>query len=426
MKIYGVIIGHENVSFAIDGFQCVFFNVNVNSGESEFVPCDQGFIWGQATGGRYVYIYSGQDIKFKEQMTLRTWFYFVSYEPDFKTYRAISFKGGILNKLFYKSALEFDYKGTAETSVKHQEDTKRYYLSNEKIEGEISVGTSVCRSMDVEKGSSISEDGTVLEILFDNDKKIQSFSSIYGYILSMCRFMAFRRNVRFDKIELIRSGSRFQEKAECHIYYDTTDDINKSIFQCLTFNELGECIDKLLDSIVNNKPKKPQFSIGFIPENDKDVSHITSMKVREVCSALESEMELAKIKVQQEQEFNELINKLKAVVKEHRDGDKPMTDEKLYDYILGSLNHLSGALADRIELCLIEYQHLIGDWINREQIDGIVKYRNTITHGNFMQMNSDLADTTYILMKLVYCCILKRIGMEDKLIKELFGRNIIS
>ena len=52
------------------------------------------------------------------------------------------------------------------------------------------------------------------------------------------------------------------------------------------FNTLGESVTNLLDSIVNNKPKRPHFNIGFIPEDDETVNYITSMKIREICSAL--------------------------------------------------------------------------------------------------------------------------------------------
>ena len=63
----------------------------------------------------------------------------------------------------------------------------------------------------------------------------------------------------------------------------------------------------------------------------------------------------------------------------------------------------------------------MGEWISRKQIDEFVKYRNTITHGSFMPLDNSLAETAFVLIELVYCCILKRIGMADNVIKELFN-----
>ena len=70
-------------------------------------------------------------------------------------------------------------------------------------------------------------------------------------------------------------------------------------------------------------------------------------------------MELSKIQVQQEETFDQLVSKLKSIVIEDRDGEHSLTDSKAYDYILGTLNHLSGALSDKIEKCFFEHQPLM-------------------------------------------------------------------
>jgi hypothetical protein len=203
-------------------------------------------------------------------------------------------------------------------------------------------------------------------------------------------------------------------------------DTEKKICHCITFNEMGESVDRLLDSIVNNQPKKPQFNLGFIPENDKDVYYITSVKIREVCSALESEMELAKIKVKQEEEFEKLVKTLKSEVSVHKQGENPLRDAKVYDYISGTLDHLSGALADRIEKCFSEHESELTERLNPNQIAQIVSYRNVITHGSYMPLDIELAKTAYVLMKLVYCCVLKRIGLNENMIHHMMMKNILS
>ena len=43
-----------------------------------------------------------------------------------------------------------------------------------------------------------------------------------------------------------------------------------------------------------------------------------------------------------------------------------------------------------------------------------------------MPLDNKLAETAFVLMELVYCCILKRIGLTDKIIKELFKWQLIS
>lgn len=429
-KLYGTVEGFENISFALDGFQCVFFNADPKPKTSTTIPQNQGFILGRTTGQKYVYIYSNEDLKVWNELTLNTWGYFVSSSPDIASYKAICFVGGILNKLFLQSSIVVDYTDTGETKVKYEDDSLTYPLSNKKIKGNISVHSNPHEHRSVEDGDSITTGGTHLEITFEEEKGIQTFPEIFGYILNMCQFMVFRRNIRFEKIALKNIYGRFPEimdsVAECYICYEYAQNTEKWSNSCLSFDTLGACVTNLLDSIVNNKPNKPRFNIGFIPEDDKTVAFITSIKIREVCSALESEMEISKIQVQQEKAFDELVKKLKDIVKEDRDGVHSLTDPKSYDYILGTLRHMSGALADRIENCFFEYQPLMGEYISREEIDELVKYRNTITHGSFMPLDNKLAETTFVLIELVYCCILKRIGLTDKVVKDLIRHKLIS
>ena len=428
VKLYGTIEGHNKISFVLDNFQCVFINSDMNSKTSEEIEAFQGFIVGKTTENKYVYIYSGKNLRIWNQQTLNTWIYFVSKSDKISSFDTISFHGGILNKLFFKSSLEFeDYNPMKPI---YNDDCKKYLLTNEKVKGELSIRSVVGADYSAEKGNHLIVMGTELQVTFSDKKDLTFISEIFGYILNLCQFLAFRKNLGFEKVVL---GNRSQEypefsdaSADCFVRYDEERETQKKIVNCITFNDIGDGMNQLLCAIVNNKPKKPQFNIGFIPENDKDVNVVTSMKIREVCSALESEMELAEITVDQEEEFVILIKKMKEIVKAHRDGEKPLTDTKVYEYIFGTLNNLKGALADRIEKCFMLHQQEIGEYVSREQIDAIVKYRNTITHGNYMQLNQELADTMYILIQLVYCCVLQRIGMQSEDIRILMNRRIIS
>lgn len=428
LKLYGVVEGHKNISFVIDDFQCVFINSEIDKKEAETITTMQGFVVGKTIERKYVYIHAGKNFQIWNMLTLNTWLYFVSNRNNMDSFEAISFQGGVLNKLFFKSALEFDHSD--QTRLIYNNDSKKCSLTNEKIKGEILIHSIISEGMSIEKGNSIAIEGTELEITFAEKKDVKSFSELFGYILTMCQFLTFRKNIRFEKIVLEKRSWQYPEInetiADCFVRYDDEQETEKRIMNCITFNDIGDGIDKLLNSIISNKPKKPQFNVGFIPENDKDVNFITSMKIREVCSALESEMELAKITVEQEKEFEILVEQLKNIVKAHQDGEKPLTDAKAYDYILGNLRHLKGALADRIEKCFLQHQQETGEALNRKQIDAIVGYRNTITHGNYMQLNEELADVTFILMKLVYCCILERVGMNKNMIKHMMERHIIS
>ena len=57
--------------------------------------------------------------------------------------------------------------------------------------------------------------------------------------------------------------------------------------------------------------------------------------------------------------------------------------------------------------------------IGVDEINRLVKYRNSITHGRHRIIDEDIGVTAYILQGLVYCCILTRIGMDRETIKSL-------
>ena len=48
-KLYGIIEGHNKISFVLDNFQCVFINSDINNKTSEEIKAFQGFIVGKTT-----------------------------------------------------------------------------------------------------------------------------------------------------------------------------------------------------------------------------------------------------------------------------------------------------------------------------------------------------------------------------------------
>lgn len=429
-KFYGKLVEYENISFVLDGFQCILFRTDFGCKRAPIcVYQTDGFILGKTSSEQYVYIFSGQDLNVCEECKLNTSLYLVSPHENIQTYRRICFRGGILNKLFLQSSLNILHDESTGTKIQFKDDSKRFKLSNKKINGELAIHSIVREKYSIEEGDSIKTAGVELLLSFEQDKKIDSIMHMIRYIFEMCKFMTFRHNIRFDEIFLMDKCQNFyypfEKIATCYVKYDHTRDTKKNFYRCISFHDLDSSVDKLLDLIIENENGKPSFNIGFVPESDDDSEIIDTIKVREVLSSLESEMEAANISVQYEENFITLIENLKKVVKDHRKSEEALKDEKIYDYILGTINHMQGALADRIEKCYMENQSLI-NYISRPQIDRLVKYRNTITHGNYALLDQELADTTYAIIELVYCCILKRIGVREEVIKKIFKRHVLS
>ena len=56
--------------------------------------------------------------------------------------------------------------------------------------------------------------------------------------------------------------------------------------------------------------------------------------------------------------------------------------------------------------------------IDDDAIKAFVKYRNDITHGSHRVLDVKIAITAHCLERLVYCCLLERIGVERSRILE--------
>ncbi len=231
MKLYGIIEEHKNISFVIDDFQCVFINSEFYKKTPEIIKTVQGFILGKTTKNKYVYIYAGEDLQIWNDLTLNTWLYFVSNRSNMVSFEAISFQGGVLNKLFLKSALDFDYSDA--TKLIYNDDRKKYSLTNEKVKGEILIRSIISENMSIEKGNSITTVGTELKLTFVEKKDMMLFSELFGYILSLCQFLAFRKNVRFEKIVLEEKSQWHSEVnetlADCFVRYDDEQETEKRI-----------------------------------------------------------------------------------------------------------------------------------------------------------------------------------------------------
>lgn len=62
---------------------------------------------------------------------------------------------------------------------------------------------------------------------------------------------------------------------------------------------------------------------------------------------------------------------------------------------------------------------------NYDSVCKLVKFRNGITHGRFKIMDTEIAETAFIVSQLIYCCVLKRIGLDDELIKYICSRVLM-
>ena len=170
--------------------------------------------------------------------------------------------------------------------------------------------------------------------------------------------------------------------------------------------------------------------ISIAPQDDADARMVNVEKIRNICSALEMELDLEGVRLSANDEMKKLTNLVKEIVKEHRKGNSPLSD-KMYDYIFSNISYWSQPLAERAWEAWSQHEDEMkpflrryGISIERDNIQTFVKARNNITHNGFMGISDDVSTTAFVLMGLVYCCALKRMGMEPIEIKNVMGRRL--
>ena len=199
------------------------------------------------------------------------------------------------------------------------------------------------------------------------------------------------------------------------------------------YTDFGEIVDYLQgvfsDKIVAFDCDIQQEDILDII-NQNNVTKVAMMvnyeNVKNICTALEFEFSKSKIKKEKEAIIVNLIKKVKKVVKEYKTENPDLTD-KAYQSITGSLSKWTFPATEQF-YSLYEASKTVVDKILVQKnleiteplIQSLVKCRNEITHGNKPKLTTEIANTSYSMIILIYVSLFKRIGLTDDEIFQSF------
>lgn len=402
------------------------------------LPVINGFLCGKTHEGYGIAIYIGnRPFGILTHGTLLTSAYIITKDPykDISTYKfeAIKFVGKTLNNVFDIHALDIDYEENG-LNVQCNDDKITYTVETLEYNIEIDIYSKVTVHNGID-GNSINNKDVILTLKFDNPQSMDKVFHHYNRIKELLSFMTFRNNVGFDRIFLLNTHQEINhliEEAELFIRYDY-EMTSKEYYQNITFNDLGAALPSLLKLFYDPKDianEKQTISLGFIPENDRNITTMTNTKIRMVCSSLECEIHHTKdIKVEENEILAELTQKVKDYVKGIRK-DHQLTNDT-YNLIFSDIKNWSLPLAEKLCALYHKYEEemlmLNNSTVNIDDnlLKAFVKYRNNITHGTHQTLDTNTAITAAILCGLVYCCILERIGLSRDKIKELCDNSKI-
>lgn len=421
------------------------FNFYIDDHSVTFMCTDQTeimlhgpFVFGHTFGYKNIAIYKGKDdISFQGIKKINTGAYIIASYNGLRTqwddFNSIEFKGGTLNQLFCCNALIKETLNNGTIQLHQNNDSLRYKFQSNGHPCELVIGSGVHEQFGFE-GMNISNNEVHLILKFDGPQPLDSAFKYISNITDMLSIMLFRKNVGFDEIYL-HHNEKGLSKMQIFLKKESTFS-EKNLMSNITFYDLGKNLPELASIIFNSEDKKPAYEIGFYPCSDKDIHFMSNDKVRLICSALECELSfIDNLCIPEEEHLQELIEDVKQLIKQHKK-HKNTLSPKTYDLIFSSLRNWSISASDKITQLFHQYEREISALeelmqnnvhISDNDILELIKFRNNITHGSYRIIDQKIATTAFLLQGLVYCCLLKRIGMNNNEILYLCqNRKILS
>lgn len=399
------------------------------------IKTQDGFIYGRTHNSHQILIYLGKkQIDFTSYCDYIFSSYVLStsniYEVDMSMFDSIEFVGGTLEYLFYPCSLDLSPDDSDFGKIETKDDSITCEVCLDGVNVKITIGTQPECHWD-NNGTKITNSKVKYTLTFGEPQKLEKVYRLYHKTKELLSFLTDRKNVGFDEINICRGSGTFPCFAQLVVKEDYLL-TNKDKFSNICFEDIKDYLQNLIELIYNSKDKKRSVSLGFYPDDDKSKSIINDNMVKAICSALECELGFADyIKCKNDDVLMNLIDDVKSLVKKHEKCAEQQLASKTYDMIFGSIRHWDFSLTDKLwelfeyfknELLLAsEY----ASTVNYDLIHKFVKYRNDITHGSYRVMDKDVALVAQIFKGLVYCCLLKRIGLPIEIIDEFCKTKIL-
>lgn len=422
------------ITFVNNGFCFEFMSKPYDFRENQhdivkLVPDEHGFVYGKLHDSRGIAIYTGQELPIIGKRTFATWCYIIVEDYDdmsrLSCIDGIRFFGGTVDTLYPPRSLEMDFENHSKDAftLKFTPDKTVFDLSSSGLKGRLELGSIITSGHRDKKGFYMMNDGSQMDLLFDQAINLGSIEKYYNTVVSVLRFLSFRENVGFERIAFLKkdntiSDDFYLEYAQCQIL-SSGSLTQRDSQRCISFRMLdSERLSKLFETIMRETERKSSYCISFLPEDDSKALSVNNDKIKATVSAIECELELAKLKLPKDEKMEALKKQVISIVKESE--DKSELNEKAYSVIYGSIDHWGDSLSDRINEIYLLHKDEMAVFLkdlpeydfNKAEIEKLVIYRNDITHGRYRVNNLDVACATLCLMALVYCCILTRIGMK--------------
>ncbi len=338
---------------------------------------------------------------------------------DLTRFECLSFIGGTLNcildpKLIFKRFNFqdiFDEKGYSIRFRPKKEFTKQYKLIVKDIPLTFESSITYFGS----KGNKLGSVNSVINLKFEKMQDFYSISKWYIYVSKIVALLVQQQNIAFDFIKVsYKEESSEYVNAQIYykpIYYDIAEKDCTQTISIRNFDKHFTLFSKLIET--------ENFSINFLPNDNKNAKRVTYETVKNLCTAAEYEFSQSRVKKEKKPVIKNFVKEAKELLKNYKETTKELS-QKTYESINSSLSYLEFPATEQFTYLYEANKNLINTLIERrnvkfssESIQKFVKCRNEITHGNKPSLNKETADTAFGFYVLIYVSLLKRIGLSD-------------
>lgn len=436
--VKGIInVGEEKVVFFAIDFCITLMKVTDFENEIVIKPDENGYIWGETYDDRFIAIQYENDITLRKSIIINTWSYIISdkflFKDVIKHFVGIQFCNGVISSIYPCGAIKEDYCLSKNGKIVYNyiDDSRKFNVLLNGLETKWAFGSIVRQKESLSKGFSLNNSESVLRITFDEPQSVLLVNALYSIIEKMCKFLVFRNNISFDNIFLLYEYKDQIYKSFAEVYIDYPELYHvREVTQVIPISALDDEVLKNTIMAIADEGNNKGLPLSILPENDQNVFAFDIQRIKNICSALEMELQMSGVAIEIDSELKELINDVKMVVKEYRHHTVNISD-KTFNYIFGNISFWQNPLAERVWNGWKQHEKKISPFLKRyyleiseSDINKFVKTRNNATHNGLMSFEDSVGTTSFALLSLIYSCTLTRLGMDEETIMEIMGKRL--
>lgn len=357
----------------------------------------------------------------------------ISEDISIEPFKCIRFMGDSIN-LFYNSLNIIDIKKTTEirndgsTNIvikPYSETIKTHKLEIDSNECELIFSVSYIKKFSSKKGFAIKTDSR-MELAYKKLLKCNDLLNIYLHIHNIFKFITFRKNIVFDKIQLLNESNHvIAEMIILNKIEPTNVDRNNTI----SYENISENIETLFKNIISSD----RYTF-FIPNNDNEATFVDYSSYMNTSACFEYfYKKFTKNNIATDTNIIECKDKIIQIISQLKFECLPKLIKYINDYDIDDKTlkiKFKNIMKEKTIILKSVFPKLI---LNSKELDNMAYYfsnqRNKIGHGDTDNLKGININPYVITLCLIYILILEESNISEnmiiKIVKKIFSSYYI-